>query len=91
MLNWIANIFVTEPFGDVVATALSAEQGQIMFYIAANRGPWLETTSPRHYRPNQEGINYPTPFRSHPMMVYPRLSCSQVQCILHYSLSITTI
>ena len=39
MLNWIASIFVTEPVGDVVATALSAEQGRITFYVAANRGP----------------------------------------------------
>ena len=38
MLNWIATCFVTDPVGDVVATAVSAEQGQIIFYIAANRG-----------------------------------------------------
>ena len=42
MLNWIASIFVTEPVGDVVATAVSAEQGRITFYIAANRGPSRE-------------------------------------------------
>ena len=38
MLNWIAACFVTEPIGDVAATAVSAEQGQITIYIAANRG-----------------------------------------------------
>ena len=38
MLNWIAACFVTDPVGDVVATAVSAEQGRIVFYIAANRG-----------------------------------------------------
>jgi hypothetical protein len=42
MLNWIAACFVTEPIGDVAATAVSAEQGQITIYIAANRG------RPRH-------------------------------------------
>jgi hypothetical protein len=38
MLDWIVACFVTEPVGDVVATAVSAEQGRITFYIAANRG-----------------------------------------------------
>lgn len=38
ILNWIASCFVTEPTGDAVATALSAEKGQITLYIAANRG-----------------------------------------------------
>jgi hypothetical protein len=38
MLNWIAACFVTEPIGDVAATAVSAEQGQITIYIATNRG-----------------------------------------------------
>lgn len=38
MLNWIATCFVTDPVGDVVATAVSAEQGRIIFYFAANRG-----------------------------------------------------
>jgi hypothetical protein len=38
MLNWIAACFVTEPVNDVVATAVSAGQGRIIFYIAANRG-----------------------------------------------------
>ena len=38
MLNWIATCFVTEPVDDVVATAVSAGQGRITFYIAVNRG-----------------------------------------------------
>ena len=38
MLNWIAACFVTEPVNDVVATAVSAEQGRIIVYIATNRG-----------------------------------------------------
>lgn len=38
ILNWIASCFVTEPVGEVVATAVSAEEGHITFYIASNRG-----------------------------------------------------
>ena len=38
MLNWIATCFVTDPVGDMVAIAVSAEQGQIIIYIAADRG-----------------------------------------------------
>jgi len=38
VLNWIATCFVTDPIGDAVATALSAKEDQIIFYIATHRG-----------------------------------------------------
>ncbi|KAF9242049.1 hypothetical protein BU15DRAFT_60560 [Melanogaster broomeanus] len=38
ILNWIASTFVRSPIGDVVATALRAQPGNITLYLAMNRG-----------------------------------------------------